>query len=72
MYMFPVPGSLCIPNTFNSILLLATVSKTSPLSSAYLDFAFTSMRVLGILTYFLQNHQCSYTQDQPVILFCGL
>ena len=63
MYMFPIPGRLCNPNKAHSILLLATVSKTFPLFSTYLDFAFTSMRTLGILTYFLQNHQCSYTKD---------
>jgi hypothetical protein len=69
MYMFPVPGRFCIPNMVHSILLLATVSKTSPLFSAYLEFAVTSLRGLDILTYFLQNHQCSYTQEQPSILF---
>lgn len=53
----------------HSIPLSVTISKTFPLIYAYLDFAVTSMRALGILTYFFQNHQCSYTQEQPVILF---
>jgi hypothetical protein len=63
MYLFPVPRRLCILNKAYSIPLPATVSETSPLISAYLDFVVTSLRTLGILTYFLQNHQCSYTHE---------
>ena len=40
----------CIPNKAHSFPLPATVRKTSPLISAYLDFAVTNMRALGILT----------------------
>ena len=32
MYMFPIPGRLCNPNKAHSILLFATVTKTSPCS----------------------------------------